>query len=75
MVKRKEEIEDSLKLLLPGAIYDYFILSLYNKNRVDRINLSRFSDYEISKRKEIPLFDIVHCCGNMFYGGSKPMLW
>lgn len=45
------------------------------KNRVDRINLSRFSDYEISKRKEIPLFDIVLCCGNMFYGGSKPMLW
>lgn len=46
-----------------------------HKNRVDRINLSRFSDYEIYKRKEIPIFDIVHCCGNMFYGGSKPMLW
>ena len=26
MVKRKEKIEDPLKLLLPGAIYDYFEL-------------------------------------------------
>ena len=26
MVKRKEKIEDPLKLLLPGVIYDYFEL-------------------------------------------------
>ena len=35
MVKRKEKIEDPLKLLLPGAIYDYFELVHSDVSDVD----------------------------------------
>ena len=35
MIKRKEKIEDPLKLLLPGAIYDYFELVHTEVSEVD----------------------------------------
>jgi transposase len=35
MVKRKEKIEDSLRLLLPGVIYDYFELVHTDVSEVD----------------------------------------